>query len=396
MIEGIDKRIVVAGGGPIGLYTAYLIKKLNPNILVIVLEEHDEIGVSVSCSGLISVSGFTKTKLNNYININDFVINKVRGVDIFGPHLVSLKIESREYKALVIDREGFDKKIRDLALSQEVEIQYNKKLISVEEDYVKVQDLMTGIISDIRFDFLIGADGPNSIVRNSILTRKLNTEFIHAYQIIAEGEFGTEGVSIYLGDFAKGLFGWVIPESPYRAKIGIGINLGARNPKEQFDKFIERSKIRYTNVLSETSGQIPVSKTLDTYARHNRLVVGDAACFVKATTGGGINFGLFSAEMAAKAINERIKEFKDLEKNYNQLLTKYTRELKTHDKIRKYIDSKTNIELENLLIKLKKIGIERFLERKGDMDFPSYFLPQLLTNPNFIMLAPEIIKFLRT
>ena len=396
MIEGIDKRIVVAGGGPIGLYTAYLIKKLNPNILVIVLEEHEDVGVPVCCSGLISLSGFNKTKLKDYININDYVINKVRGADIFGPHLVSLKVESREYKAFVIDRERFDKKLRDLALSLDVDIQYNQKLISVDEDNIKVKDLKSGIISDLRFDFLIGADGPNSIVRDSILTTKPETEFIHTYQQMVEGEFGTEGVSVYLGDFAKGLFGWVIPESPYRAKIGIGTSIGTRNPKEQFDKFLEKSKIKFDNVLSTTSGIIPVSKPFSTYARHNRLIVGDAACFVKATTGGGINFGLLSAEAAAKAVNERIKEFKDLESNYKHLLSRYTNELKTHYKIRKYIDSKNNIELENLLIKLKKIGIEKFLEEKGDMDFPSYFMPRLLTNPSFITLAPEVIKFLRS
>ncbi len=396
MIEGIDKRIVIVGGGPIGLYTSYLIKKLNPNILVTVLEEHDEIGIPVSCSGLISISGFNKTKLKNYININDYIINKVRGADIFGPHLVTLKVESRDYKAYVIDRERFDKKIRDLALSQEVDIQYHQKLISIEDTYLKVKDLRTEIVSDLRFDFLIGADGPNSIVRDSILTKKLEPEFIHSYQILVEGEFGTEGVSIYLGDFAKGLFGWVIPESPYRAKIGIGTSIGTKNPKEQFDKFIDRNKIKFDNILSTTSGLIPVAKPLDVYARHNRLVVGDAACFVKATTGGGVNFGLLSAEAAAKAINERIKEFKDLETNYKHHLSKYISELKTHYKIRKYIDSKTNIELENLLIKLKKIGIEKFLEKKGDMDFPSYFMPRLLTNPNFITLAPEIIKYLRS
>ena len=396
MIEGIDKRIVIAGGGPIGLYTAYLIKKLNPNILVIVLEEHEEVGIPTCCSGLISLSGFNKTKLKDYININDYVINKVRGADIFGPHAIFLKIESREYKAIVIDRERFDKKIRDLALALDVDIQYNQKLISVEEDNIKVKDLKTGIISDLRFDFLIGADGPNSIVRDSILTTKPETEFIHTYQVMVEGEFGTEGVSVYLGDFAKGMFGWVIPESPYRAKIGIGTSIGTKNPKEQFDKFLEKSKIKFDNILSTTSGIIPVSKPLETYARHNRLIVGDAACFVKATTGGGINFGLLSAEAAAKAVNERIKDFKDLESNYKHLLSRYTSELKTHYKIRKYIDSKNNIELENLLIKLNKIGIEKFLEQRGDMDFPSYFLPRLLTNPSFITLAPEIIKFLRS
>jgi len=395
MIEGIDKRIVVVGAGPAGLYTAYWIKKLNPNILVLVLEEHEEVGTPVSCSGLISLSGFNKTRLKDYININDFVINKVRGVEIFGPHAAFLKVESRGYKALVIDREKFDKRIRDLAISMNVEILYSKKLISVEEDSLRYKDLISGIVTDLHFDYLVGADGPNSIVRDTIVTSKHEMEFIHAYQILVEGEFGTEGVSVYLGDFAKGLFGWVIPESPYRAKIGIGTTIG-RNPKEQFDKFLEKSKIKFDKILQSTSGVIPVSKPLEVYARYNRLVVGDAACFVKATTGGGINFGLLSAEAAAKAINERIKEFKDLDKNYKHHLSKYISELKFHYKIRKYLDSKNNVDLDNLLIKLKGAGIEKFLEEYGDMDFPSTFMYRLLAKPKLLSLAPEAIKFIRT
>ncbi len=395
MIEGIDKRIVVVGAGPTGLYTAYWIKKLNPNILVLVLEEHEEVGTPVSCSGLISLSGFNKTRLKDYININDFVINKVRGVEIFGPHAAFLKVESRGYKALVIDREKFDKRIRDLALSMNVEILYSKKLISVDEDNLRYKDLISGVVTDLHFDYLVGADGPNSIVRDSIITSKQEMEFIHAYQILVEGEFGTEGVSVYLGDFAKGLFGWVIPESPYRAKIGIGTTIG-RNPKEQFDKFLEKSKIKFDKILQSTSGVIPVSKPLEVYARYNRLVVGDAACFVKATTGGGLNFGLLSAEAAAKAINERIKEFKDLDKNYKLHLSKYISELKFHYKIRKYLDSKNNVDLDNLLIKLKGAGIEKFLEEYGDMDFPSAFIYRLLTKPKLLSLAPEAIKFIRT
>jgi len=396
MIEGIDKRIVIVGGGPTGLYTAYWIKKLNPNVLVIVIEEHEEVGVPVCCSGLISLSGFNRTRLKDYININDFVINKVRGVEIFGPHAAYLNIESRGYKALVIDRDKFDKKIRDLALSMNVEILYSKKLMSVQDECITYKDLITGIISELRYDFLIGADGPNSIVRDSILPTKQKTEFIHTYQIMAEGEFGTEGVSVYLGDFAKGLFGWVIPESPYRAKIGIGTTIGTKNPKEQFDKFLEKSKIKFDKILQSTSGIIPVSKPLEVYARYNRLVVGDAACFVKATTGGGINFGLLSAEIASKAINERLKEFKDLEKNYKILLSSYISELKFHYKIRKYLDSKNNVDLDNLLIKLKSAGIEKFLEEHGDMDFPSKFIYKLLTKPKLFSLASEAIKFIRT
>ncbi len=392
MIEGIDRRIIIVGGGPVGLYCAFLLKKLNPNIIISVFEEHKECGVPVCCSGLIDVSGYERLKLKNYLVLKEFLINKVYGSHIFGPLESKINVLSKEVKAYVIDREKFDKSIKSLAENYGVEILTEKRVVEIKENFITYLDLVTYEKKEVRYDFLVGADGPNSIVRNTFFNNIKNKEFIHTYQVKVEGDFDKSSVSVYLGDFAKDFFAWIVPESTSVAKIGLGVTLGI-NPKEMFLKFKEKHKIKYDIELSECSGILPISKPINDLVHKNVLLVGDAACFVKSTTGGGVNFGLMSSEMAAKAINARIKEYKDIN-IYNDYLSSYRKELNLHYKIRNYFYSKDIFKQDKLLLDIKNSEIIELLEKHGNMDYPSLFISKILLNYKSLKLFPEYLKFL--
>jgi len=392
MIEGIDRRIIVVGGGPTGLYSAYLLKKLNPNIIVTVIEEHKKCGLPICCSGLIDVSGYNRLKLKNSLVLKDFLINKINGCHVFGPLEAKFNISADEVKAYVIDRSKFDDSIRALAENFGVEILTGNRVVSIRDNFITYKNLDSLEEKELRYDFLIGADGPNSIVRKTFFPEIKNKDFIHTYQVTVEGDFDIKNVSVYLGDFAKGVFAWVVPESSSVAKIGLGVLLG-KNPKEMFLKFKEKYKITYKKELSECSGILPILKPVKNLVHNNVLLVGDAACFVKATTGGGINFGLISSEMAAKAINARIKEYKNLS-IYNDYLSEYRKELNLHYKIRKYIFSKNIFEQDKLLLKIKNTDVIEILEKHGNMDYPSLFLKKFLSNKNIWFLVPEFFKFI--
>lgn len=392
MIEGIDKRIVIVGGGPTGLYSAFLLKKLNPNIIVTVFEEHKECGKPICCSGLIDVSGYNKLKLKNYLNLKDFLVNKAYGSYIIGPLESNIKILAKEVKAYVIDRHKFDRSIEQLARNIGVVILNNNRVVDVSDTHIKYLNLENNEEKEIRYDFLIASDGANSMIRNKFFKETITQEFIHTYQVNVEGTFEKELVSVYLGDFAKNFFAWIVPESNTTAKIGLGVSLG-KNPKKMFYEFKKKHKINYEKETYECSGILPISKPLKDLVYKNILLVGDAACFVKPTTGGGVNFGLKSAEIAVKTINDRIKEFKNLKK-YNTHLSKYKRELRIHYKLRKYFYSKDIFKQDKLLLKINQAQIPSLLEKYGNMDFPSVFINKMFLNKNITKLIPELVKFL--
>ena len=394
MIEGLEKRVVIVGGGPVGLYCAYLIKKQNPRVCVTLLEKNKEIGKSSCCAGHISISGYRQLYLSSLLNLDKFLVNKIRGAYIFGPNKAKLKICTERFQTFLIDRENFEKEIFYLAKDVGVDIKLNQKVSFINDEEIVIDDKQANKYLTIKYDFLIGADGPNSIVRESFLDKKDLLDNIITYQVIAQGDFRKDMVSVYFGEFSKDFFGWVIPISRTQAEIGVGTNL-SQNPKLAFDLFLQKSALNLKNIEFNCSGVIPVENLKDkTFVEKNKILIGDAGSLVKATTGGGLIFGLLSAEEAANTIALRFKDFKEIE-NYNKLLSKHLSNLNLHYKIHKYLISKSPEELDEMLLKLKDSGIEHFLEKHGNIDFITSIIPKLVIHPKFIKLYKEIIDFIK-
>lgn len=376
-------QVTIVGAGPTGLHLASKLSDFGISSLV--LEEHAEVGVPVHCSGLISESGCHDLDLK----LDGVLLNEIYGADIISPEGTKITVERKRPVAYVVDRELFDKNLYKKAISKNVQVDFNSKLINFTDKNVFYQKENHGTM--VKSKIVVGADGVQSRTRELMNLNAPTHMFVHAYQQMVSGDFDPKKVNVYLCREAVGFFAWLIPHSKKEADLGIGVTLG-NNPKSAFDSFYASKNFDFEKI-SETSSIIPVGHPLKHVVLGNQLLVGDAAFQTKATTGGGIIFGLRAAETAANAISDTILNSRPLE-NYEKMLSGLNKELVMHWKIRSYINSLGTEKTEKLFLKAKRAGFGEFLTSYGDMDNPTKFIGKIFRKPSMLTLFPEAMKFI--
>jgi len=189
-------------------------------------------------------------------------------------------------------------------------------------------------------DILIGADGPLSSVAKAagIFGKR---KFYFGQQATVKGKFNSEKFTAYFGRVAPDFFGWVVPECKNVARIGLASRSKTRN---LFEAFVKKFGGR---VLDRQAGLIPVFspfRQIEACKQGLKIyLVGDAAGFVKATTGGGLIPGLKSAKILAESIAQG--------KSYTSAAKKLRLELLAHLLLRKTLNNFSESDY-NKLIKL--------------------------------------------
>lgn len=377
--------ITIIGGSIAGIMTALHLKKEGFNSTVI--EEHQEIGKPAHCSGLVSRTGVEETGLRGIVE--EVAVNKVKGARIYSPYNAMIELKKPGFAAYVVDRALLDKKLYYKAKLEGIEFKLNAKLIDRRNDTLFLKVMNRGEMAKTKL--LVGADGPHSTVREMMNVKFPSNGFVHTYQVKMHNHFDPDFVELHFGDFAKGFFAWVIPESKESARVGIGVEFGI-NPQKRFEWFIQRRRLE-GRISDEESALIPCNAPLKGITKENMLLVGDAAWQTKATTGGGIIFASIAAKLASQAIREHLINKAPLA-DYEKLCQKAINpELELHWKLRRYLNSINEDRMDSLFKKLKDAGIERILEEHGDMDKPSRFIKKITRNPRLLGLLPELLRF---
>lgn len=382
MLMGEMKSVCVIGAGPAGLHLATQVQK--QGFSSVVLEEHADIGRPVQCAGLVSKSGIDDLG----IDLGTTVLNEVRGAKMFSPGGEKLVVERYNSVAYVIDRERFDKKLHRTAVDEGVEVMTKAQALSVRGERVFTTHEGRGEVLKARI--VVGADGAASKVRAAMGINTNMSDFVHTYQARIQGSYDPEFVELHFGSFAPGFFGWLIPENESVARVGVGA--AGRNPKDSFEEFVVRYNFQGKR-SDEQSALIPIGQPLQKVTKENLMLVGDAAFQTKATSGGGLVMGITAANACAEAIAEHYKNKTPLAA-YSNKLGAVNRELEAHWKVRSYLNSLTKEHFDKLFVKLRKAGIEDFLNKEGDMDRPSRFMGKLAFHPKMWGLLPEVVSVL--
>ncbi len=375
--------VAVVGAGPAGLSVAINSQKAGWETVVI--EEHPQVGIPVNCTGIISRSGVDELGLK----ISGITVNAVRGARIFSPNRQELQVKRSETVAYVVERDKLDQKLALEAQQAGVKIKTNTRLLDYRKETLFVESNGHGEI--LKSTVIVGADGPFSKTRSIMGIDVPKEKFVHAYQFRVKGNFDKNFVEVYLGDFAKGYFAWVVPENEEMARIGLAVSGGSvRESFEHFSKKIGASGER----CDMCSKLIPTGEPLKEIVKGNAMLVGDAAFQTKGSTGGGIISGIKAGRACAKAIDEYYKNKKPLS-NYSNYVAELNKELNLHWKIRKYLNSLSEQKIDGLFEKMKKSKTEEFLSEYGDMDKPSKFIGKIMTTPHMWRLVPDFLAFMR-
>ena len=173
-------------------------------------------------------------------------------------------------------------------------------------------------------------------------------------------------------------FIWVIPEGNNIIRVGVI----SENAHEDLIGFLREFKIK-GEIIGKLAGMIPVGFTTNYYK--NIALVGDAAVQVKPLTGGGIYYGLKSAELLVKCIREN-----KLDEYGRRLKKKYEREIKFGLKARKLYEEINGKELKNIFMIFKKnAGI---IEKAANFENHSVIFIEILKNPGMFRDASQILS----
>ena len=352
--------ISVIGAGPIGSYVSYLLAKSGEEVSL--FEEHKNVGEPFQCSG-IQTAGFSKVVPLK----QDLIINKISKIRVTVPGMTFLDFKLKEPN-LVINRIGFDKFLFEKAENEGVKTYLNKRFINFKKKNNFILKFNKGIFNS---DYLIGADGPCSVVakKANLYGRR---EFLLGMQARVKAEFDKDVFQIFIGNkIASDFFAWVIPENEEVARIGLATK---KNTTFYFNKFVNKGKI-----LDKQAGLIPIYSHNIKTQKDNVFLVGDAATQVKATTAGGLVPGLISAKILSNCILKG--------KNYDKAWKKRLgNDLYLGLLIRKTLNKLSDKDYYNLIRMISRKKIKGLIE-KYDREFPTKFLFKLA------LLEPRFFKY---
>ncbi len=372
--------VCIIGASLAGNYLCYLISNLGLKIAVI--EEHYDIGLPLQCAGIVS------RKIKKLIEIpNSIILNKLKVAKLVSPSGKSILLSGDE-EPLVIDRIGLDSYFyKQVERFSNVSYYLGERFKSFS--YLKEQHQTKLRITTSKRKFtasmLIGCDGPLSSVAKSL---KSKNKVIYASQIVIRGSFEEDQAVMYFNPDWKELFGWIVPEGNKRYRIGLA---SSENVFSKYKKFLGIIHIDFKSKISQQGGIIPYG-LMKNVAFSNILLLGDAACQVKATTGGGIIMLLTAVKIAAIAIRKSFKannfSKKYLKKNYEKPCKSLIgSQLKIHYLIRMLLERFSSKDYDTFFKILKTHHIEQKISFYGDMDFPNQLILQLLK-------SSLVIKFL--
>ena len=358
--------VLVVGGGPIGSYTAYQLADLG--FEVILMEEDDEVGKNVICTGVISTEAFQRFNLPKRS-----IISEIETMTFFSPSSVAIDYTPSSTLALVIDRGLFDRDILEQARKKGVDVHLGEKVCQINsyEDFVEIESGNEDCRKKVRAKTVVLATGINYQLHRS-LGLGVPADFMQGTQTEVEVE-GLSETEIYVGErISPGAFAWALPLGNGWARMGILAESKGVSHLKGFlkERFAGRIKQENPRIFQKRIACGAAKRSV----RNRILTVGEAAGQVKTTTGGGIFYGLLCSEIAVNVLQEGFSKGDLSERQlvrYERLWkSKLGKELRMGLWMRKVMKRLTDRQIDKIFEFIReKVSVREMLERKVKFDY---------------------------
>jgi len=285
-------KVIIVGAGPSGLSCAEQILALS-EFDVTVVDKKSKVGENPRCAGGLSL--YMVEKVGFFVP-SDSVVARLRRVRIYSPNGKYWELRGDTDYGCVLDRSKFE-----YDMAERVEGLGGKIVVG---HLVSTKDLE---FWQSQYDYIVGADGPESIVRQWLSLPKISgTDMdIGLQKTITMDYYPQDTIEIYFGEkVAPGGYAWIFPGGKGLVKIGLGIPVWRGWRAHQLlDNFIER-QVTNPRQVNQIAKQIPRAKMPQTGVYGRIVLVGDALPSTDPVTGGGICQGIASGKAAGRAIAE--------------------------------------------------------------------------------------------
>jgi digeranylgeranylglycerophospholipid reductase len=274
--------VLVVGAGPAGSSAARAAVEAGAHTILI--DKKKEIGVPVQCGEGIGsyLVPFLPFKIPE-----ELLIWKLNEISLWADGITIARAGSL-WTTYMVNRNDFDTWLAKIAENRGAQILTNTELVNLEvkDDYTVTEATVKTPEGEkeIKPRVVIAADGVDSTVLKLLgfkIDKKTTCGKVLSFEMKNLNLSKPNSFQIFLGDFAPGVYAYILPKSATTANVGSGTIMPEKKVKRCYDEFFElpqvKTQLKNGVVIGEKSGWAPIRYFTDKWAYGNVLLAGDAA-----------------------------------------------------------------------------------------------------------------------
>lgn len=294
--------VVIVGGSCAGAAAGTILAKAGRNTLVI---DKAEFPRQKLCGGMITEKTVRLLQEIYSVSFDTIIDSRYNAFGVYHSSLGRVSSHRSDAPLFMIHRDTFDDFFLEEAKKAGCKTCLGDKVVRIHNTTIN-----TASGREIATDFIIGADGSNSIIRKQLYGSTKD----EVSPIALEVDIPYKNLKYYLPQeeifpwiffgYVKTGYGWLFPKKDFITAGLAGMLLNDdKNLLVAFKRLLAAVCLDPTKAIGEIKGHpVPLNARCDETGSNNILLVGDAAKLVEPLTGEGIYFAALSGSLAAKAI----------------------------------------------------------------------------------------------